>query len=87
MAQPAPVGGLEEDLIEKPTVQLIVVPPKLRGPCWAVGRAGRVLLSGAAGDSRRDDEKHALEIGLQEGPSLRRGEWGRSGVPLGPRAV
>lgn len=32
MAQPAPVGSPKEGLTEKPTVQLVVVPPKLKGP-------------------------------------------------------
>lgn len=29
--------------------------------------------------SSRDDEKGDFELGLKEGPSLGRGEWGRSG--------
>lgn len=43
LAQPTPVDSLEEDLIEKPTVHLAVVPPKLWGPevgCRGGGRDG-----------------------------------------------
>lgn len=31
LARPMPVDSLEEDLIEKPTVQLAVVPPEVEG--------------------------------------------------------
>ena len=48
---------------------------------WA-GRA--TPRSGAAGGRSRDDEEEDLEIGLQEGRSLRRGEWGGSGRSSAP---
>lgn len=85
LAQPAPVGGLKEDLIEKNqrcSWQWCL--RRLGDREWAGGRAGRALLSRAAGDSSRDDEKDDLEIGLKEGPSLQRGECGRSGRSSGP---
>lgn len=84
LAQPAPVGGLKQDLIV-PTVQQAVVSPRWRGQGvgWG-GWAGRAPRSGAAGGSSRNDEEEDLEIGLKEGPSLWRGEWGRGGRSSAP---
>lgn len=48
------------------------------------GWAGRAPRSGAAGGSSRNDEEEDLEIGLKEGPSLWRGEWGRGGRSSAP---
>lgn len=48
LAQPAPVGGLEEDLIEKSNGAAGIGAPEVPGAGSGLGEGGPALLSGAA---------------------------------------
>lgn len=66
--------------MKNPTVPLVLVPPEFQVPGvgWG-GRAGPPIRS--SGDSRGNDEKDHLGIGLKEGPPSGAVSRAAAGVP------